>query len=294
MPMEQIKQINSQNNNHMSGNIPQRGISNAQYNQPIQPNPIDYNTIKPRDITQNMPQNFNDSANIMPKNIPSNNSNTNIPIMQNKQPPMNTIPPNMQGNFQNNPQNIPQNMQSSQSPAQMTPMVQTQKIPPAYMHNNPNYYERNNQSFQSNNLYQNQNTEEIPPSYMNQMNNNYMGNPNMQGGQSYMRQQQPPQNQSYSMQNISSTNQNPNFYPPQVPNNYNQMNPNYSMGSGYNTNAQNNNGNKMMNIPSQMSNMSLDEKKLLYEKIKNMNKRPNEIAHPQQQTSIIIFIDMFR
>ena len=50
----------------------------------------------------------------------------------------------------------------------------------------------------------------------------------------------------------------------------------------------------MMNIPSQMSNMSLDEKKLLYEKIKNMNKRPNEIAHPQQQTSIIIFIDMFR
>ena len=278
LPVELNKQ-NSQNSSQMP-TIQQRVPSNVQFSQSIPQNTMEYN--KTRDMPVNIPQNFNEPTTPVLKNV-SPLINANIPIMQTKQPPLNSMTPPSQSGFQNNPQNLPQ--------TQTNPIIPlSQKIP--YMpHNNSNFYERQNPqnlNYSNPNMYQN--TEEMNPNYVNQNMNYNMGNPNMQG--QYMRQQQ---QQQPAGQNFPIQGQNPNFYQPQVnPNSYTQMNQGYQM-SNYNASGQNNNsGNKMMNAPPphqtlQMANISNDERRLLLEKLKSMGNwkdRPNEMAANQQATAV--------
>jgi len=275
MPVELNKQI-SQNINQMPA-IQQRVPSNMQFNQLIPQNNMEYN--KARDLPINIPQNFNEPTTPVSKIIPPQ-INANVPVMQTKQAPLNSMTPPAQAGFQNNPQNIPQTQVNLAIPP-------NQKIP--YMQqNNSNFYERpNSQNINYSNPNMYQNSEEMNSNYGNQNMNYNMGNPNMQG--QYMRQQQ--QQQPASL-NFPIQGQNPNFYQPQQvnPNSYTQMNQGYQM-SNYNASGQNNNsGNKMMNAPVphqtlQIANISNDERRLLLEKLKSMGnwkERPNEMAANQQ------------
>ena len=160
LPVELNKQ-NSQNSSQMP-TIQQRVPSNVQFSQSIPQNTMEYN--KTRDMPVNIPQNFNEPTTPVLKNV-SPLINANIPIMQTKQPPLNSMTPPSQSGFQNNPQNLPQ--------TQTNPIIPlSQKIP--YMpHNNSNFYERQNPqnlNYSNPNMYQN--TEEMNPNYVNQ-NMNY-------------------------------------------------------------------------------------------------------------------------
>lgn len=268
--------------------MPQRGVPpTSQYNQPVQPQ-MDYS--KAREIPMN--PNMNEVMANMPKNLPPQGGNmqgSNMPMMQNKPiaTPMNNVnvPPTMPTGYQNPQQSIPP--QNQPNPA----MMPNQKMP--YMHNNnSNYYDRQNpQNYANAAMY----PDDMSSNYMGQNMGNqnmpgYMGNQNM-----FMRQQQ--QQPMQAPQNFAQMQPQPsNFYPGQVnPNAYNQMNMSgYQIPQGYATgtnqaiNNPNNNKPPMNLTPQQaamqMSAMSNDDKRLLMEKLKNLNWRDKtaEPVHQQQ------------
>lgn len=250
--------------------MPPRISTSVPYNQNIPQSSMEYN--KTRDMSMNMSQTYSETTVPMSKNMALS---PNV-VMQNKQP-QSTNP--MQGNIQPNYQPNPQNLALAN-----TPNVSNQKISNNFIHNNPNYYERQPaQNYVASNMY----PEEMNASYINQnMNNNYMGNQNMQG--QYMRQQQLPQAQ----QNFPIQAQNQSYYPQQMSqNNYNQISQTtasagYTGGTGFASN----NGNKMMgSLPQhqalQMANMSNEERRLLLEKLKSMNNWKNESTVHQQASN---------
>ena len=281
---EQKSQPTTPNQNQMQP-MPQRGVPpTSQYNQSVQPQ-MEYN--KSREMPMN--PNINEVMANMPKNLPPQGGNmqgSNMPMMQNKSiaAPMNNVnvPPTMPTGYQNPQQSIPQQNQL---------MMPNQKMP--FMHNNPNYYERqNSQNYTNQTMY----PDDMSSNYMGQNMGSqnmtgYMGNQSMFMRQQQQQPMQTPQNFPQMQQPQAS-----NFYPGQVnPNTYNQMNmPGYQMqqqgytaGTNQAINNQNNNKppiNLTQQQANQMSAMSNDEKRILMEKLKNMSWRDRtaETGHQQQ------------
>lgn len=254
--------------------MPQRMPQGNQYNNPVQSmqTPIDYSK------SRELPSMQDNMAN-MQKSMPPS---SNIAMMQGKPmgAQMNTPTPQMQQGYQNPPpQNLPP--QNQGNPA----MIPNQKIPP-FMHNNTNYYDRssNPQGFVNPQMYQ----DEMNPGYIGQNMGNYMGGQGM-----YMRQQPQMQNPQNFQQ---MQGQNTNFYGGGMnpsPQGYNPMG-GYQMQSGYGNSSmgQQPGGGKGMGIPQQqqplpVSTMSHEDRKMLMEKLKNMNwkDRPADMgpAHQPQQ-----------